>query len=772
MFNHTSICTSLRPDSAARALVPALPPAPLNLPDGCRPLLALDGDDLVMARGSAVVIARGQSLADPVQLDGVPLRAIRTDSRTFVVVTAKSLYVFDFDPAAGAYALRPDFPAMLPALRTVAAATVSVPVAPVDCNLGAIQAGGVSRADARRFAASARQAYIALSDAARAAGACVHPRLARVRALSSDGALLFVTEPVLLTHPDGDEPAGRFQFDASASTAGFAASADFSAPAWRPRLDMPQALVDALPRGAVVEVLMSDSFPAFDPDAAPSVSPRRRSSDPLVTVALPLADADIPAALAAPMRRAFATSRTAPTLDFSFSPRPRVDVGPAAPILTAAHAASTASVVAWAAPAVRRLDPPSASSLAISVADAPWHAAVAVEFADGSSQVTLSSGLTGAPVLFSPLISYPAPDAVAIEVTVSSGGEVRTGRYPLVADPGASRAVFCAPDLRPFHLPRLLDAFVPPVAAPVVHSLPASVAVAAADSPLCPFAFVAPGAARVRAVVPAAVGQSVWDYGRSRFYVFSDSGIYLLGVDPARRTASVSLIDSRVVASPSAVVRVDGAVAAIASGDVVLLSGRRVTRILHLPAAVALAYSHADHELWCLTPSATEVVCLDRDNLRYTVPAAFSPDTLEIAYGTCCLTASDGSATFIAGHGAAADMVEIAFEATLDIPREALSAMPSRGTARSTALPRGYDRPLMLVLDIPGRYSALRISVTRTDTLSAAPAPDFQATVDGRVSAPLRFPLPVPPTARAIRLRIAGLASPDSLLRSASLLNS
>lgn len=744
MFKHTSSRTNLCPDrpSAVSALVPAVPPREMPVSPGFTPLVSLNGI-LIVCDGDTVCVDGRDGM--PLRLGFTPRTAVQTGPCTFIVLSDSSAKVIDVDPDTLELSVHADFDRILPSLRAVDAGLVYASVAPVRCNVGEIQAGALADADSRRFARAACDAYKALSEAAASQGLCIHPRLARVRALSPQGVRLFITEPVLLAHPSLSEFNGRFEFVASQSVAGFAEADDACAPAWKPQLCIPDSLLKALPPGTVVEVLVSDPVPAFDVEKKAVVAPRRRSSDPLVRVSLAMSAVDVfSMALDADMhmRRGWSTRMPQSCQSFSFSHGPVLKVTSGARLKTALSGASTASAVVWASPVAQRPEPPGADAYAVAVEDKPWHSAVAVEFADGSVSVTVSSGSTGAPSLFSPLICYPAPDAVAVSITVSSGGEVRHGRFPLVASAGSHRAVWFSPEMTPSELPGVLDSFVPPLSSPAVRAFPASVAVASALNPLQPFAFFSPGVGKVHAVISAVVGQSAWDYGRSRFYVFASDGIYLLSVDPSKCTVSASLIDSRVVESQHAVVRIGAGIAAIASGDIVMIKGRNVEKIHRNVLARALAWVNSHKELWCICGDAVEVVCLENGGLRYSVPAVYDVWALQASPETTYIRRADGR-IFVAGHGQLRGSVPVRFVTELPVPVN-------------------VSRYPILRLDIPGRYESLDITVTRTDTLGAAPAPDFKADVSGRISAPLRFVLPLPASVRSIRLEISGIAAPDS----------
>lgn len=632
-------------DPTHSTLVPAQPPSSRLCPEGWEPFagVKIAGSHLLLLKkGSSIGVLSGIAVPYAVDLESEPLHAVAVAPGVLLVATAGGVVIVDIEPSSGRLSVRPDFNACLPAVRGVSAGNVYSTPRAVKVDVASVASARLTDAEARRLASSAVDALSAIESSSASAGVCCHPALACVRAYDANGMLLFATEPVVLSRPDGLQLPATIPFNASADSA-YAEAEAVAAPVWQPVLEMPSALLAALPAGTVVEVLMSEPLDTLRMADAPEVSPRRRPADPLATVTFHPSRHDAAAVADAPMRVVWSSRRPSESQQIEVKgtgTAVSTAIGHDAPtILTAGSSAIASSVVVWGAPAMRRIAPPGAECYAVGCDDAagPWHAYTAVDFADGSSQVTVSEGLSSPPAVFSPILSYPSADAIALTITVSSGTEVRTGRFPLV--PCGQRGVWLHSSLRPFALPDAADAFVLPVASPRLKECPSFVAVAASSSPLAPFAMLSPADVDICAVAPAVASQSPWDFGRSRFYVFTTGGIYMLVADPRRHTASMSLIDTRIVASAHACCHVDGALAAIASGDIVLIAGGRVSRIARVPTTTALAWAHADHELWCITPSGVEVVCFDDAGRKYTIPEVFTPAPVQASIDTTYLSA-------------------------------------------------------------------------------------------------------------------------------------
>lgn len=729
-------------------LIPALPPSVVPLEPGWKPFsrVAVAGiDRLLMYDGSAIGILVGNNIVSPTRLDGELHTAVCIGIGSLILTTSAGREIIEIDPDTFAMTKIPNYGRMLPRLRAEAAEYVYATPASVKIDVAAAVQGVVATAAQAALARSACDAYRALDDAARRRGVCWQPVVARVRGCDSDGITLFLSESVVLAHPSKGRFEGRFTFD-TLSVEGYVSSAEVSAPAWRPVLEVPDELIEALPEGASIEVEMTAPLYGCDTSRLPEVSARRRSSDSLVVVNLQSADTDLKTFVSNGYFNVFTTRTPSRRMEIEVSlpcGLKKADISQFETQLlkTATSGAVSSSTVAWGNPTVSRPDPLSPTDYAITTdTSSPWHGYSAVEFADGSVQVAVAQGESDAPDGFSPVLSYPAPDAVALTIAVSARGEVRRGRFPLV--PAGNRAIYVHPALQPVKLTETLGSYVPPASRPADRVLTGKVAVASVSAPTVPFTVASTGAGRVTAVMPAVAGQSSWDFGRSRFYVFTTGGISVLNSDPARRSASVSLIDCRVVASQDAVCRVDGALACIASGDILLLSGSKIKRIARVEKATALAWNHTDHELWCFTPDGAVVICFNHGYMQYSVPIRIEGSPVQLSLDATYLPSSPLRRL---GATAYAASVEIACETRMKVPRRC-----------------GNPR---LFIDCPGEYESLTVNVFRTDGRNRPEHPDFQIEASGRISAPLTLPLLLPPTARDVDIVINATAAPSSRLR-------
>lgn len=717
--------TNLRPDPDTGALMPATRAAYLRLPAGWQPFAMLDG--ILLARnGVHIAFAPGGTLAPAATLPAAPLCAAFSDG-TLVVMTAAGPATFDVDPDTRI--LHPKAACTAPAatLRAVAAAPVRV---------------GLPSVAVSKVRDAARQALRDIDAAVRAEGLYWQPVIARVRATAPSGALIHLSEPLLLTCPDGVPATGAITFDSSDSTTTLAATVE--APAWSIALDIDPDFIQKFP-DADIRLITSPVLYPFDLSRPMSVHPRRRAdSNAWCTVTpAPSPFSMAPRPSAATCRRVarlladdtLCSTTASAGIDDDIAALRAVLRTPVRPLsytaamlsaphsFTATRAASGSRAVMWSGIGVIRAQPSRASAMAITAdAAASWHAAVKVTFADSSSLVTVAESTSGAPLLFSPVISYPAPDAVSLTITVkASGKDVLTGTFPLSPDPSRRRAVYVHPSLRPFTLPDVADVFTVPAQSPARVSLPRVIVASAPSAPAAAAASATVTSGKVNAISEAIFSQSGWDFGRSRFYVFTTAGILLANADLSRATISTSLLDTRVVSAPCAVTPTCDGIAAIASGDIVLLSGTRLRRLAVLSGATALAWNHADHELWAISPDTTTVICTDTGDI-YNLSDTFSPDIAAGAY----LLDTEGFCRE-ASHPDTPLSINVALEAV-------------------TTFANTVRTPLTLTLDAAGRFTPLTITVSRTSLGTSTPAPDHTLTVHGPLKSPLRRRIVIPPT--------------------------
>ena len=227
--------------------------------------------------------------------------------------------------------------------------------------------------------------------------------------------------------------------------------------------------------------------------------------------------------------------------------------------------------------------------------------AVKVNFTDGSSCVR-GGTVNGFPIgELSPLITYPAADAVSMELYY----DTHSLHLPLSPDPsgrfaywlsGSGAAVRMTAGSRP--------SFILPAESPRSVPFPGLVVASAVSDPLMPLAATALTEENPVSLCATQSATGGWDAGSSRFYLLGSSGIHALTLNSGRRSLTARIIDSRPVGCRDAVCESgDGAILALAGGDLVRIAGQKVTTRRSFVGAWGLAMDAVRGEIICFHSS-------------------------------------------------------------------------------------------------------------------------------------------------------------------------
>ena len=773
-----SACVNLMPcPDGSGDLMPAAPPASVAVPDGWRPLYIMPDGRILLASGSSMGFAARGVVTHRAALDSAPLHCLYVGD-TLVLLTASRLYRLGDD-----LAVLPDPADAMPALRAVASGNIRLDTPAV--RLGATYSAGdrFSAADNRAVIAAVADTVRDIDDRARMAGLMWQPVICRLRGLDARGTQLFATEPMLLVGTDGAEADISVRF--TSADGRNLAPATSEVPVWQPQIVWPEGCDPAAAGVCTVELQCTPVLYSHDLSKG-RVTPRRRSDEQWIC-SVSFGDLDTAAAGNGLLRRmldvtgridALAAPAWSGRVTTGMSPAPVTvqaaragnlddDIATlrhalAKPVEAAAYAdatlagsrtftaaamAAAGDTVLYADPVAGHPAPPHPAHFFARTAAGAWHAYVEVTFADGSTMVSQALGLSDAPLSFGPMLSVGAPDAVSVTIGMrTAGGLGSTGTFPLVPDPSGRCAVYVAPGAKPFTLGDTSPVFAIPEAKPATVAFQGYIAIARAAAPHIPLCALHAGAGRILALRGAEAAQSAWDYGRSRFHMFTDTGLHSLKVDVGRRSFSATHVDSRMLDSPQALAVTDDGLAASLAGDIVLLQGNGIRTLMRLPGVLGLAYAHSHHELWCITAGDTQVLCTDSRYARYTLTTALDPaGTVECPGGDALVTDTGGTVR-LAGHS----------EPVLGIDVE------WRGGIRFDRLVRGMA---MLRADITGTFSPITIALHRRALTRVCPAPELQLTAAGPLYSPMgrrTFTAPM----REAEILITATATPSSRLRS------
>lgn len=775
--NNVRTCVNLMPSPHhGSALIPAPGPVTLPAPDGWRPICILSDGRPLFAQGTAIGLAARGIITHTATLDSAP-RCAAHISDTIIVLTDTRCHRFDTDLSP-----IPDPLTATPSVRAVAAGNIRLDTPAV--RLSATYAAGdrFSSADNRAVAAAIADTVRDIDTRARIAGQMWQPVLCAIRALDAHANTLFTTQPVLLSHPD--TPDSDLLVSLTSTDGRNIAPTAIELPVWQPQITWPDGADPAAAGIASIELLCTPVIYRADL-TRPRVEPRRRADQSaFCTVTfMPLAlgsgtfgsdgltrrmldiiarfdtisaiawsgrpattPATIPMATPSDLDTDIATLRRA--LNHPVSPVPYADAlqAPGA-LITAASVTSAGQAVLYTHPAIIRAAAAHPAQYFATTTDSAWQAWVQVTYADGSTRVTTASGLTGAPVTFSPVLSVPAPDATSMHIVVrTAGGLSMAGTYPLQPDPTARRSVYIAPAARPFRLPDVSPVTTVPTESIAAVTLPDHILVAAVSAPANILFTTTPGVGSIIALSPAHTSGSAWDYNRSHYYIFGTHGVYTLKVDLPRRSTSTAILDCRVLDTPQALLTTHHGTIASVSGDLVRLRAGNISTIRRMPGIQALAYAHSCHEIWCLADTGTQVLCPDQAWGRYTLSHTFIPSATVSRGGTDSLIVQTDGTIRIAGHGEPALNIDIEWSA-------------EQSCAGHHAGPADFNA------DITGTYSPLTIGITRNTGFGSCPAPELQLTVRGTLRSPIWRRLYTAPM-HTILYTLTATATPGSRLTS------
>ena len=640
--------------------------------------------------------------------------------------------------------------------------------------------------DRRAVTADLCRAYTDIATQASAAGALCTPVIMRYRLIGHAGETLWTSAPLLLGASDSERLSKPISV--SSKDRRTLSSYTLSARAWRLRVatsaPIPATMAANVSR---IELLATPQFHPFDPTAqAPITMVSEAGSDIMLRMSLPGVGRSISSAngYAAESRLRGALGEVeslervvavlqgplseGATLDSiatlrSLSRSVAIECQTVEKALAATPVAPDAALVAVSAPhsfsalcgasssgnslwanleAIRFNGFPVESFAASRAGQGAWHAAVAVRFASGDEQVVrVSSGSSGAPILFNPVLSYPAPDAVAMTLVVSSGGVVHTATLPLSPDPSGRRSVYVAPTFAPFALTTVAPAFVVPAVRRKLRPMPASVVFAGGRA--SPLAVATLGCGTVNDVYVAARSQSSWDFSRPRYSVFSDSGTFTVTYISSRSPSlSVSPVDSRKVVS-GAVCDCGGRLLAVAGDSLVEVGVSKLRTLATGVRAEFMAYDPVHKSLWLSAPTTATTTVVDVDSLH--------------AYTRDELLSTRAVGPFVAVSGKLCDISK-------EDPRSSIFIRWDGD------LPLGSDyvRPLSLRLDmVAGRLSYGSLSVRRATHGAAETSPSLRLSVSGRIAASLRLAMRSLPL-RRLKFSLQGRASADTIISSLS----
>lgn len=683
---------------------------------------------------------------------------------------------------------------VFPSVRAVAAQSVSASLPSIHLSTDYSDGSLLSRTDLRTISDAMNSLYDDLDTAARDKGLWWMPVLVRLVARNSRGIVLWQSAPQLLLHPGGEQWGGSVALSSNDSRNTLPSTV--SASAWQMQVSGRRSLasdiatvdVQATPmlhyadtsrrgtarlRSRADEHTFCTAAVARSPFALwPGMSSSRRSvvsdliarfdalASTVATIVVPSNDDEWTVTVDA--RAATTAADDVSAVRTAMRRRPVYHAAWQAWLGAPHHVfydlqAGGADLSLAARLSVVPFAGYKPSQMAAMVGNSVWYGYARVTMRDGSSVVVTDRGTAGNPLTFGPVLSYPSPDADFITICVTSGGRTLIGSFPLTPDPSGRYSVFTAPDARPFELPEEIDdATVPEAMAPVPDLGDVMIAASAAD-PVHPLAAMRHSMGTVYAVAPARFGQSSWNFGRARFYAMTSSGIYSVAVASGGSDLSASLIDSRLVVAPTAVADTGDCLYAIASGDLVAISGTKVSTVCSAGGAAGLAYDASRRELWLISSAdnPVEVVCLDRGLRRYTLDVGCDPAATVTIGGKVYVGCRSASAVVDVVASADNEGDDVFYRQLGRASTEAATSVAWQAAWQHASL----GRNAVLRADLAGEVDSLAIDLCRRHFDRLAPGSDVAFTLRGRILSLLQRTLRLP-AATAARSAASAASQP------------
>lgn len=277
---------------------------------------------------------------------------------------------------------------------------------------------------------------------------------------------------------------------------------------------------------------------------------------------------------------------------------------------TARTATTTGDIITWGDITPRLSDGYAAGTFAASTGSGRWRACIKTVLGSrGETVVWHGEGECNAPLTFSPLLSYPHPDATEMTITVSyADGRILSRRFPLKPSPNRRMAYYLNPGATPITPDSELEAYVIPAEERKPERHPGTIMCSRTVSPTEVNSVLTVSQGSITAITPAVRSTSSWDFARTHLYAFTTTGIYAVAVSGTRRAIAANIIDPRGVADADAVTAGNDSAYAIADGQAIKVHGSRSETIGNQSGFKSIGWNGVSNELWFITNDGKTVV--------------------------------------------------------------------------------------------------------------------------------------------------------------------
>ena len=632
LSNGADVCHNLQSSPDVRHLTP-IPPLTTIAEGNYKPFHHLQLNDgtvvVLFLSGSAVyylIFNHNQSfnnLSQPsyiTTLDEQPLCAVNSGNTIFIMLT-DGAYRLDYNADTDSWTdlgIMPPLPPIEIVATTATDFSATIPSIALSDSYPHWR-GTLSKTDLNTLSTHLLDAYAELKQNATTTGFFIQPVLARYHLLDSDENVLYTSQPIMVSVTSGFQCVDLLTI----TTNDFSTLNSFNLLATGYKIAVDSTQLNDSPWANIIASAVVEVTPLLDPinpkstvqcrlDAIDATHGNLAVYMPGTSVTMTPADEyrhDM-------IKTAFASFESIATelAQFPYPYAKKINTKPLSPqsLLTKVRRAATLPFTAqsalamgdsilWGNIAMLR---PSAPSLPFFVSKKKsnsgfWRACISVTFSSSDERVVWNgSGNDNCPELISPLLAYPCSDAKEISISISCGGEIVSQSFPLMPLPGSNFAIYLHSSLKPFAIASYAEKYIVPSHHTLSTFRAGSVAVSHLKNPFNLLATQSISCGNILAFTPAVRSTSSWDFARTHAYAFSTSGVYAISINAARSAISAHIIDNRHINSKECVAFANNMVYAIASSDLISVTGSKATTLQRNINASAIAWDNHSHFLW------------------------------------------------------------------------------------------------------------------------------------------------------------------------------
>ncbi len=389
---------------------------------------------------------------------------------------------------------------------------------------------------------------------------------------------------------------------------------------------------------------------------------------------------------------------------------------------------------------------------------ATWTAMTTVTYADGTTSRRFCQGVSAVPHSLNPLIAFPHPEARAIDIVLEDdrGGELpRCWHVALTPSPDGLHAIGLA-EISTVRTPEIdTEAWLHDTTSQrrPQQNRSGLIAIAPANRPLDITTTVDLGLA-VTAITAARSSAAAWDFGRTRFYAFTDRSTFLVNIASSLADASIGIISQTGVPGPGAVAADDTVNTYYIGGSrtIYRIDGSRVVRVADCLVDIdRLGFDRSTRTLVAGHSSGAGVLShFDATTgALFTTTASPGPIDAMMSVGSSLLAPSQDG------------LLDVALGSRIPAEDER-AAVAMRCSVRPDSAVRAR-KPAGVLWHIESSAFDGTLSVSRRYLSANRSARIAGYTVSGRLAAPVHMPLFARPSAGTC-VEISALVSADTLI--------